>query len=130
VKSNIGPTAAGLAYRSDPTQTPNRIEAIPVLWDPDPVDVTANEAIAAAAEAARGSGQQREAEEFLLAYLDAGPMPADKVLAAAGPMASRSGPWNGPKAVYAWCRRRTPSGTAGPGDCPDDEGRQPAPSFA
>jgi AAA domain-containing protein/bifunctional DNA primase/polymerase-like protein len=83
VKSNIGPTAAGLAYRLEPTQTPNGIEAIRVLWDPEPVDVTANEAIAAAAEAARGSGQQSKAEEFLMAYLEAGPMPADKVLAAA-----------------------------------------------
>jgi hypothetical protein len=83
VKSNIGPTAAGIAYRLEPAVTGSGIETIRVLWDPDPVDISANEALAAAAEAAKGGGQKREAEEFLLAYLEAGAMPADKVTAAA-----------------------------------------------
>jgi putative DNA primase/helicase len=83
VKSNIGPEAPGIAYRIEPATTASGIEAIRVQWDAEPVDITANEAIHAAAEAARGSGQKREAEEFLEAYLEAGPMPADKVTAAA-----------------------------------------------
>jgi putative DNA primase/helicase len=83
VKSNIGPTAAGIGYRLEPAKTAKGIEAIRVKWDTEPVNFTANEALNAAAEAARGGGQKREAEAFLAAYLEAQPMPTDKVQAAA-----------------------------------------------
>jgi putative DNA primase/helicase len=83
VKSNIGPAAPGIAYRLEPVGTAKGIEAIRVQWDAEPVNITANEAIYASAEGAKGSGHKREAEEFLQAYLEAGPMPADKVTAAA-----------------------------------------------
>jgi AAA domain/Bifunctional DNA primase/polymerase, N-terminal len=84
VKSNIGPTASGIAYRLVPTQTGNGIETIRVEWDGDPVDITANEALHAAAEEARNSGsQKREAKEFLETLLAAGPKRADEVTAAA-----------------------------------------------
>jgi hypothetical protein len=83
VKSNVGPLPPGIAYRLKPARTPKGIEAIRVEWDTEPVDISANEAIHAAAEEGRRGGQRREAEEFLAAYLEAGPMPADKVRAAA-----------------------------------------------
>jgi putative DNA primase/helicase len=83
VKTNIGPTAAGIGYRLEPAQTAKGIETIRVQWDTEPVHFSANEALNAAAEAARGGGQKREAEAFLEAYLEAQPMPTDKVQAAA-----------------------------------------------
>jgi Bifunctional DNA primase/polymerase, N-terminal/AAA domain len=83
VKSNIGPTAPGIAYRLEPATTAKGIEAIRVRWDTEPVDITANEAIYAAGAESRAGGSRREAEKFLEAYLEAGPMPVDKVEAAA-----------------------------------------------
>ena len=82
VKSNIGPQASGIAYRLTTAQTSKQIEAVRVEWDGEPVDISANEAIAAAAEDRRSSGR-REAEEFLQGYLENGPMPADQIAAAA-----------------------------------------------
>lgn len=83
VKSNVGPLAPGIAYRLVPAQTSKGIAGVRVEWDSEPVKITANEAIYAAAEDARGGGQKREAEEFLEAYLEAQPMPVEKVQAAA-----------------------------------------------
>ena len=82
VKSNIGPQASGIAYRLTTAQTSKQIEAVRVEWDGEPVDISANEAIAAAAEDRRSSSRH-EAEEFLQGYLENGPMPADQVAAAA-----------------------------------------------
>jgi hypothetical protein len=83
VKSNIGPLAAGIAYRIEQTQTDRGIEATRIMWDSEPVDITVSEALAAAAEENRAGSGRREAEEFLEGYLETGPMPADKVKEAA-----------------------------------------------
>jgi putative DNA primase/helicase len=83
VKSNIGPPAPGIAYRLVPAQTDKGIEAIRVEWDGEPVDITANEAMNAAAEAAKNSGQKQEAERFLETMLADGPVAADRIIAAA-----------------------------------------------
>ena len=82
VKSNIGPTAAGIAYRLQQAHTSKNIETIRVNWDDGPVDITASEALQAADDPARG-GSKRAAEQFLEGYLEAGPMLVEKVQAAA-----------------------------------------------
>jgi AAA domain-containing protein/bifunctional DNA primase/polymerase-like protein len=81
VKNNLGPKEPGLGYRFEQRATAKGIWVSRVVWDTAPVNTTANEAIAMAA-VRRGSAL-REAEEFLRDYLADGPMPANKVDAAA-----------------------------------------------
>jgi putative DNA primase/helicase len=83
VKNNLGPKADGIGYRIVQGATSKSIITSHVIWDSAPVTVTANEAIHAVAEANRKGAAGREAEAFLEAYLEAGPMPSDKVIAAA-----------------------------------------------
>jgi putative DNA primase/helicase len=83
VKNNLGPKADGLGYRLAQGATPAGIITSRVVWDSAPVTVTANEAIHAAAEQNRKGEARREAEAFLEAYLEAGPMPQEKVAGAA-----------------------------------------------
>ena len=54
-----------------------------MAWDTDPVTINANEALAASSSEGKRGVQRQEAEEFLLGYLEAGPMPADNVIEAA-----------------------------------------------
>jgi putative DNA primase/helicase len=81
VKNNLGPKAPGLGYRFEQRQTKAGIWACRIAWDSNPVATTANEALALANE--RKGTAVREAEEFLREYLADGPMPAEKVEAAA-----------------------------------------------
>jgi hypothetical protein len=83
VKNNLGPKAEGLGYRLVQGWTSRGILTSQVAWDAMPVTVTANEALAAAADEAKRGGQRREAKAFLNAYLEAGPMPAESVKQAA-----------------------------------------------
>ena len=83
VKNNLGAKADGIGYRLKADTTPRGIETCAIEWDLTPVTVSANEALAEAASEPKRGAQRREAEEFLAAYLEAGPMPVDQVEAAA-----------------------------------------------
>ena len=72
-----------LASGSFKVLTAKNIQASRVQWDADPVTMNANEALAASGAEGKKGVQRHEAEEFLRAYLEAGPMPADKVKEAA-----------------------------------------------
>jgi len=82
VKSNLGPKADGIGYRIESATTAKGIPTSRIVWDMTPVYTTANEAVRASNEDARASSS-REAEEFLRAYLEAQPMPAEDVIRAA-----------------------------------------------
>jgi hypothetical protein len=83
VKNNLGPKAEGLGYRLIQGFTPKGIMTSQVAWDTAPVTITANEALAEAAEETKKGNQRGEAEAFLRDYLEAGPMPANSVKEAA-----------------------------------------------
>jgi len=83
VKNNLGVKADGLGFRLIQGVTSKGIPSSRVTWDADPVNVSANEALAASGTEGKKGVQRREAEEFLNGYLEAGPMPADKVIEAA-----------------------------------------------
>jgi putative DNA primase/helicase len=82
VKNNLGPKADGIGYRIEPGATPRCIITSRIIWDSAPVTLTADEALAAGQESRKGE-PRREAERFLEAYLEAKPMPAKDVEAAA-----------------------------------------------
>jgi putative DNA primase/helicase len=83
VKNNLGAKADGIGYRLKAGTTPQGIESCAIEWDLTPVTVSANEALADAASEPKRGTQRREAEEFLKAYLEVGPMPVEKVKQAA-----------------------------------------------
>lgn len=85
VKNNLSAPPKGLAFRlwqrivGDPGKA---IIGSHVMWDPDPVSITANQALAA--EASQGDQSAlAEAEEFLRDLLAAGPTPQKDIRAAA-----------------------------------------------
>ena len=65
VKNNIGPTPTGKGYFIEPKTVTNNIIAPHVLWDDAPVNMTADQAIAAAAAAQRDGGEVARAKEML-----------------------------------------------------------------
>jgi putative DNA primase/helicase len=72
VKNNIGPKALGLGYHIGTKTVTNRIVAPHVLWSDEPVDVTADQAIAAASASLKDGGSLKEAKEFLRDLLENG----------------------------------------------------------
>jgi hypothetical protein len=78
VKNNLGAKADGIGYRLKAGTIPQDIETCRIEWDNEPVIVSANEALAEAASESKRGTQRREAEEFLTAYLSAGPMPVER----------------------------------------------------
>jgi hypothetical protein len=80
VKNNIGPEAAGIAYRLEQRTVTNNVVGSHVVWDTEPVTMSANEAMRSA-----GSGESKvaEAEELLREELADGPVPADEIIAKA-----------------------------------------------
>jgi putative DNA primase/helicase len=79
VKNNLGAISPGLAYRIKETILPSDIVSSYLCWDSDPVEVTAQEALAAANEAAKKhSDAMKEAKDFLLDLLAGGPVPAEE----------------------------------------------------
>jgi hypothetical protein len=80
VKNNLGPRAPGLACRLAQRIVSNNIVAPHIVWDSTPVTVTADEAIAAAADSARNASALTEAKDFLVDELADGPRPASDVL--------------------------------------------------
>lgn len=83
VKSNIGPKALGLGYYLGTKTVTGDIIAPYVLWDDGPVDVTADQAIAAASAALKEGDALSEAKDFLREFLGAGPQPVKDIEAAA-----------------------------------------------
>jgi putative DNA primase/helicase len=76
VKNNIGPKAAGRGYFIVTKLVTNNIEAPCILWDDGPVDVNADQAIAAASSAIKDGGARSDAKEFLRDLLANGPVDA------------------------------------------------------
>jgi hypothetical protein len=79
VKNNLGPLAPGLGYSIGTKTITNGIIAPHVLWDDAPVDLTANQAMAAAAEAKRDGGSMHDAKQFLREILANGPVAVREV---------------------------------------------------
>ena len=78
-KTNIGPMMNGLAYRIGSRMIPDPdggddILTSEIVWETDPVKITANEALAAMDEGFEGKTAKTEAVEFLQDILAAGPM--------------------------------------------------------
>jgi hypothetical protein len=76
VKNNIGRKAYGVGYSICTKVITDNIEAAAIVWDDSPVDVTADQAIAANAATARGEGSLAEAKAFLQELLANGPVDA------------------------------------------------------
>jgi putative DNA primase/helicase len=76
VKNNIGPKARGQGYFIRTKYVTNNIEAPCILWDDAPVDVNADQAIAAASSAIKDGGALNDAKEFLRDLLANGPVDA------------------------------------------------------
>jgi hypothetical protein len=76
VKSNIGAMPPGIGFSLMQATTPTGIVASHVAWDSTPVTITANQALHAAAEHAKGDSVLREAQEFLTTTLAGGPVAA------------------------------------------------------
>jgi hypothetical protein len=72
IKNNIAPDTGGLAYRIEPTGV-NGCPA--VAWEPDPVSVTADDALAGERDSGSGSAFD-EAKDWLRDVLSGGPQPA------------------------------------------------------
>jgi energy-coupling factor transporter ATP-binding protein EcfA2 len=80
VKNNLKKLPDGLAYHMRETTTDEGIEACHIIWESNPVDITANEAVRSNRD---GAGKIKEAEEFLKNYLKDQVVPSQEVLNAA-----------------------------------------------
>jgi putative DNA primase/helicase len=78
VKTNIGMKAEGLGYKIEGATTSEGIETSRIYWDGLPVTITANEAMQDSTPRAKGDARH-DAEDFLNAYLENGPMPGAAV---------------------------------------------------
>jgi hypothetical protein len=83
VKNNVGPLARGIGYRIGTKIVSNDIEAPCVLWDDAPVDVNANQALAAAAASLKDGSALDKAKEFVLEALKDGPILVEELEEAA-----------------------------------------------
>jgi hypothetical protein len=79
VKNNLGPKAAGLAYRIEGGITRHGVSTARVIWDSAPVTMSADEAINAASSEGRRGNAKREAVTFLKDQLANGPIAADTI---------------------------------------------------
>ena len=77
VKNNVGIKAQGRGYSIAATIVAENISAPYIIWDDAPVDMTADQAIVAAAKHAKEGGRSlKEAIEFLRELLANGPVGA------------------------------------------------------
>jgi putative DNA primase/helicase len=76
VKSNLCPSPPSLAYRIE-TDGDGRPR---IVWEPEPVDFTADRLLAASAEGEEERGARAEAAEWLSYYLADAPRPSAEVL--------------------------------------------------
>jgi hypothetical protein len=78
-KNNLAAMPLGLAYRLEQCLVSNDIVASHVVWDREPVTISANQALADEREYAKGDDALREAKEFLREALADGPRPAKDI---------------------------------------------------
>jgi len=78
VKSNIGPQPKGLAYKIVGHKSPAGIQTAQVEWATEPVDTTADEALAALRRPSR-EGRREEAVDILREELASGPVPVKEL---------------------------------------------------
>jgi putative DNA primase/helicase len=83
VKNNIGQKARGIGYRVRTKVITDTITAPYILWSDEPVDQTADQAIAAAHADAKDGGASKDAESFLQEFLKGGPVAATEAEEAA-----------------------------------------------
>jgi putative DNA primase/helicase len=76
VKNNIGLKAPGRGYHISTKVISNDIEAPCILWDDEPVDMTADQALAAASIALKEGDARSDAKAFLRDLLGDGPVDA------------------------------------------------------
>jgi putative DNA primase/helicase len=82
-KNNLAAKPQGLAFRLEQSLIADGIVASRVVWDGEPVAITANEAMAADAGGTETQAAKLETIEFLQAELADGPLPAREVRSAA-----------------------------------------------
>lgn len=75
-KSNLGPPAEGLGFTIEPYCLRDGIETSKVVWDSNPVHLTATEAMQSEA----GTGKREEAKDWLRAKLADGAVPSNEVM--------------------------------------------------
>jgi putative DNA primase/helicase len=78
-KNNLAAMPLGLAYRLEQLHVSQDILASHVIWDCEPVTISANEALAQDRESAKGDDMVREAKDFLRHVLANGPRLAKEV---------------------------------------------------
>ena len=78
-KNNLTRAPQGLAFRLEQALVVDRIVASRILWEAEPVAMTANEALAADAAGVETRTAKANAVEFLQAALAGGPVPAAEV---------------------------------------------------
>lgn len=78
-KNNLARAPQGLAFRLEQSVVVENIVASRVVWEATPVNMTANEALAADAAGPESRTIKAEAIEFLQGALAAGPAPANEV---------------------------------------------------
>ena len=76
VKNSFGPLARGIGYRISTKEIERGIVAPYVMWSDEPVDVTADQALAAAGADLKDPGAKKRALEFLQEILANGPVNA------------------------------------------------------
>jgi KaiC/GvpD/RAD55 family RecA-like ATPase len=79
VKNNLARTPQGLAYRLEQRLVGNEVEGIVgsrIMWESEPVTISANEALAADSAGLGSRTAKAEAIELLETALDGGPLPA------------------------------------------------------
>ena len=78
-KNNLARAPQGLAYRPEQCIVDDNIIASRIVWDSEPVTVTANQALAADAAGTESRTDKAEASEFLRTALADGPMAAAEI---------------------------------------------------
>lgn len=79
LKNNLAPGRIGYAFRIETRIVGDGIETSALVWDPEPVTITAEEALAAASGVSKKQPALTDAEDFLRVLLGAGPIPAKDV---------------------------------------------------
>jgi len=74
MKNNLGNDQAGYAYRIEPVTVENEINTCRVIWEPEQITITADEALAAAVTAKVRRPKRDEATSFLTQLLSLGPV--------------------------------------------------------
>jgi putative DNA primase/helicase len=79
-KNNLAKDAGGIAFGVEPVTLSNRIETSRILWEPEPVTISADEALAPSDPPADRS-ELDDAKRFLRALLEEGPVSSKEIRA-------------------------------------------------